>query len=1292
MSQQPVVIPKRPALKPAEDYYFLRREGIGFIEQMGSRFWTDYNLHDPGITILEALCYAITDLGYRLGWDIKDLLAPADPNLDTHQPFFTAREILTVNPWTTDDFRRLLIDLDGVRNAWLFCKDCSCELHWYAWCDDNQLMLDYKTPVPKPGQRLSVEKVAPHGLYEVLLELEADAESGDLNDRKIEKTIMVASGGEYYPVTIELRFPLWDLLDEDRYRAFLNSQDPFGAINIVNIARTKSDVTDISNDDLWKYRREVFYVTLEVPINSNSQIIRFDDIPMRFFCSDSARTGTLNVDIRNALIDGATSGPIWQYRNKLRKTEKQVAEAKVSLQAHRNLDEEYCSIQRVGVEDVAVCCDVEVAPDADIERVQARIWLEIEQYFNPAVNFYSLQDLLDEGVPVEDIFQGPALNNGFIKQNELQAAGLKNELRVSDILNRLMDIEGVVAVNNLMLTKYDGEGFPIKGAADLHAPVPNPEKISAQWTLAVTPLHQPRLYYNLSRFLFYKNGLPFLPRIDEARDTLIQLRGETERPKIKDAVNDLPVPQGQFRNPGDYYPVQYSLPLTYGIGIEGLPSGASATRRARAKQLKAFLMPFEQILVNALTQVTHTADLFSLDPAVQRSYFTRLIDDSLIEGANNLFNNLAAAQLSDLIESETEFFERRNRFLDHLLARFGEQFKEYALLLTNLEGQRVALEDLVNDKIAFLKAYPVISHDRAKAFNHTYWHPRDYSNVPGLQRRVGKLLGQTELLFSWDIQKNTGTGQYTMNYILQDELSLHVFSGAYQLAALPAGREEAEYLGTSRFELSRVIFSLLPQISAYDTVTSGAKFKIVLKTPGGIILLTYPRLFDTVVQAKDYAQAELTGLLSDEQRMIVVEHLLLRPKFPGDALWPACSNGPCGTCGDEDPYSFRLTFVMPGWTAPYNTNLDMRRFAERVIRSETPSHLLPKICWIGNLGYQPDACDPVLPDLTDILSRIHGFVPDVNCTCASAVLSLYAGAFQQVYEPLKYSHLTPHVWELKIKAAFAQITLDNLPCLPGPIPKTDPVAIEIGDLMFEYFWGVARYGAQFSRLDAAWTAWLTADSAFDWAEERLHERVEALIATGLKPGEKKLSSAEICQCAGSVLETCGYEFHQWMSDKMDDDKVVLSSADLGPAPALQTLPSCIDARFTDLAKANIRALVQSRYARYAEVSFRLQVLVNLMADLENTYPTATLHDCDDGSDSNPVRLGQTGLGSLRKMATEPLVLPALPPAPPKKQIIKQVIKQVVSDKVLPVKPLKPDITPKSSARAPKKPPGKKPPK
>ena len=187
MSQAPVNIPKQPTLRPAEDFYRLRREGIGYIEQMGSRQWTDYNLHDPGITLLEALAFAITDLAYRTGWSIEDLLAPAPGETAPHQGFHTARHILTINPWTPDDFRRLLIDRDRVRNAWVFCKKCACDLHYFAWCDvDNQLQLSFNKT---DAAGLSTQKVEPPGLYEALLELESDPDLGDLNDRKIEQTL-----------------------------------------------------------------------------------------------------------------------------------------------------------------------------------------------------------------------------------------------------------------------------------------------------------------------------------------------------------------------------------------------------------------------------------------------------------------------------------------------------------------------------------------------------------------------------------------------------------------------------------------------------------------------------------------------------------------------------------------------------------------------------------------------------------------------------------------------------------------------------------------------------------------------------------------------------------------------------------------------------------------------------------------------------------------------------------------------------------------------------------------------
>src|SRR5437016_5987296 len=98
--EEAAVIPKNFKLTPGQDYDFLRSEGLKHIENLASAIWTDYNAHDPGITILEALCYAITELTYRSGFDIKDFIREEDGSLVKGQVLFTAKNILTINPVT----------------------------------------------------------------------------------------------------------------------------------------------------------------------------------------------------------------------------------------------------------------------------------------------------------------------------------------------------------------------------------------------------------------------------------------------------------------------------------------------------------------------------------------------------------------------------------------------------------------------------------------------------------------------------------------------------------------------------------------------------------------------------------------------------------------------------------------------------------------------------------------------------------------------------------------------------------------------------------------------------------------------------------------------------------------------------------------------------------------------------------------------------------------------------------------------------------------------------------------
>ncbi|GAB1402884.1 hypothetical protein MASR1M74_00620 [Lentimicrobium sp.] len=1232
MSRKPISISKNTLLKAAEDYYRLRREGIGYIEQMGSSQWTDYNTHDPGITILEALCYAITDLAYRTGKELKDILATAVPPADKLNPypdqaFFTARNILTVNPWTTDDFRRLLINAEGIRNAWFICKECACDLQYFAWCDGDNLVLSYDRPSNPQIQPL---EVSPRGLYEVLLELEDDAESGDLNTRKIETSFSVFDGdGKAHPTVMEIRFPDWEAENKTKWAVFLKSNDAFGQtngasfnLNLLQFGATQgyNVISDPlldeegKNNYLRRHWRNLFYADFEIEILPGGEKIAIEDATIRFLGDTTAKNGCTTTRIAEILLEKKPSGILQQYRNKAIKGHSLVEASKVLLHRHRNLDEDFCNIQVIEIEEVAVCADIEVAPDADIERIQAKIWFLIEHYFNPSVPFYSLQELMNENTPVEDIFNGPELNNGFIKASDLEKAKLKVMLRTSDIINLLMEIDGVVAVNNLLLTKYDNHGNIIKGAADPiwsgGSPIFDASKTSAEWLLFIKANHQPRLYHNLSRFLFFKNGLPFVPRMDEAYDTLTQLQGEAERLKFKNAPNDLVPPVGNYSRLEDYFPIQYSLPLTYGVGPEGLPSHVSDARRAHAKQLKAYLLLYEQLLGNAFAQIAHTRELFSLDPATDRTYFVKEFSEELIRGYNEITNGLNTTGLESMAETLNEFRERRNRFLNHLMSRFGEQFSEYALLLNNLQGTTIAAERLIEDKTAFVKAYPIISHDRGKAYNYRE-NFCDSENQAGLMNRVSLLLGFPDLKFSF-IAEISGSTTFGVNFDLKDSFGRTLLIGITEVEAMNTRMAENK--------ARKIILRQMIQPTAYETTISAGKYSLKLNDKNGNLLATLTAHFDS----KQEAQATIDDLVgwSSNARTIVVEHLLLRPKFPGDALYPACSEGPCATCGEEDPYSFRLTLVMPAWVGAFTTNLEMRRFADITIRQEIPSHLLGKICWVGNDGFVENPCDPLITKITGLLMKkglTEGGIRPTEaeaCDCANTVYALFSETFRNWYEDKTLHYIHPDVLENAIKAEFNGLDAGSS-CTPI---ANSAVINEIRAEMVIHFVETAITGWQFERFEKAWCIWLSENSAIDWTKEKLSERVEAILKVRRI---QQTSTSDLCNCARDILTNTGIAFYDWMQLQFASGVAMVDLPEF-QAPAVNL---CSGSTFESGTAKTIRKFLTERYNAYKKASYSLQVVVNLLSKLRNVYPGANLHDCDDGSDQNPVRLGSTLLGN-----------------------------------------------------------------
>jgi len=1125
MATHSVTIQKNPVLETSQDYLALRRMGIGFIEASGSRWWTDYNSHDPGITILEALCYAITDLGYRTEWNIEDLLAspPAEAGENMKQAFFTARDILTVSPLTINDYRRLLVDMDHVGNAWIYPRSGSCETAFHANYEHGKLLF-----APSRNAAFSIP-VSPRGTYDIFLGLENDPLLGDLNDRKIGYGFFVEAGRRRHAVTMEFRFPEWNTPDWGNAADYVDEKGNLAeAISSVEIRPSLQKIgmpdtlpaSEITRR--WSQWHRVFFASMTITfekgvVSKNRAVssIELQNVPFRLFGEN---------DAKKAFSVGMLEK--WDFRELaglfIRKTariEQALKSVSMKLGNYRNLCEDFCCIKPVRIQDVAVCADIEVNADADIELVLAHVLFRIERLFNPEIRFFTLQEMLADGVTVEEIFEGPRLDHGFIRTTDLEQSVLASQLRTSDIINELMEIEGIIAINNLMLTRYDQDGFPESGVAD-GGEGKHKDKISAEWSLEIDDDSQPRLSITLSKFIFHKNGLPFIPRSSEVIDTLNQLRGEVERLKIcSPGVEelDLPVPEGVYRQPDGFTPVQYLFPLAYGIGAEGVHSPATVNRIAQARQLKAYLMVFEQMLANAFSQLANLRKIFSLDETLKQSYFVRnLRDEKLISGVSDVIDSsLTESVLELLVENEPDRTERRNRFLDHLLARFGEQFAEYTLLLSNHKGSQVASDDLIESKCSFLKAYPKISCNRARSIN--------YRQIP--------------------MKKDPRTS-------LRQRIAL------------------------------------------------------------------------------------LLGLEADmESEIIIVEHLLLRPKFPGDALMAVCLGKQGPNEAETDPYSFQCTVIMPGWAPPFDTDIELRRFAERTIQMELPAHLLCRICWASNLAFGDERKAELEHKLASLLyeeGRNAGNARPGRSSAEKGAKKIYAAAQAASAGFLQKKTMDEPANAHVASDKAGRMWLEKTPpyvTLYGGVRNYDIIGNRISSLLSMHFSRIARKNRWelHRRFKEAWNHWRELNAGFDWCMEQVRTKIDAAIQTTIGlPGPR------------AAAEMLAVEFAACFSQEMKNNVMNGTVISLDGSPAevrrifmitlKQTMIPLKQNGVTTAELDNLRNRFAEIYSGYIEVTMALWNVLLLLPELSSSYPSATLHDCDDGNDRNPVRLGSTSLG------------------------------------------------------------------
>ncbi len=567
-----------------------------------------------------------------------------------------------------------------------------------------------------------------------MLEFDENERFGDMNENFIERVMPVVECSTGVPdqvllhksIIITATFPHWDTLGVD-----WNSQASISSFIDRNI---KLDFSEYPDNYIFNY-------TID-PITAYITIVAAG--------IDTDRDGTINTpftglaclesQINDALLNTST-GIVAEYQRKVKINLKLVAEVRKTLMANRNLCEDFLNLNAVKVEEIGICGDIDVANDANIEEVLANIYHEVGKFLSPTVFFHTITEMVEKGKTMDEIFEGPRLKHGFIDDAELKKAEARQTIHVSDIYQIIMDVPGVIAVKNLQIANFPEQ-------TDENIP-----SVSVKWCLdlAFEKNFVPRLVTERSNLTFFKEFLPF--QADEVKVLVLldELKNLDPPQRLENPVLDLPVPQGEFKELETYTSAQEEFPLVYGIGTAGLPDSASTVRKAQAHQLKGFMMFFDQLLADYLSQLAHVKDLFSLNEArgndgnfiIDRTYFTQTLFN-IVPDAASLYVHPQPVHIDNLnliAEDENLFESRRNHFLDHLLARFAESFADYALLAYNIDGPK-APEELIEDKLRFLNSYPEISYGRAGGFDYAdtckLW---SVDNVSGLEKRASLLAG-----------------------------------------------------------------------------------------------------------------------------------------------------------------------------------------------------------------------------------------------------------------------------------------------------------------------------------------------------------------------------------------------------------------------------------------------------------------------------------------------------------------------------------------------------------------------
>lgn len=422
---------------------------------------------------------------------------------------------------------------------------------------------------------------------------------------------------------------------------------------------------------------------------------------------------------------------------------------------YRNIGEDFKEFIFLEPVDIVINADIIVAENEMPEKILTAVYAIIYRTLNPQIHFYSEAEMKQMGLTPEQINLGPLLNKGFVADEFLNPRA--RSLDPLDLVKAIAGIKGVVQVKELSVKI--GDKICDRDIYEI-------DKDQFLFFNYESPAHNIRLYHEDFKIVVKKEQ--FINKLKIKLDHFTTGKHKRENPRIHNNSKPLTAP-GKFRNLESYVSVQQFFPEIYKLKtaideLEKIKKPGNDAEVGGVKQLKAYLMLFEQVMLNYLAQLSNLDNLFSasIDEKNMHTYFSQAVFN--IPGAEKIINDFYDGKtpfsekawtafknnkdneyskfLKRKIEPDAIFLNRKSRLFDHVLSRFNIILNIYPLKLYRelyekhvIEGRlpKVLLwkKNLLDNIIALLK-------NRSRGFN--YVQPCEGLSTGGFQQLIEQLL------------------------------------------------------------------------------------------------------------------------------------------------------------------------------------------------------------------------------------------------------------------------------------------------------------------------------------------------------------------------------------------------------------------------------------------------------------------------------------------------------------------------------------------------------------------------